>query len=138
MNSAVDTPPEARTSMRRKVLTLIAVVFTVIGLLWGLFWLLVLSKRERTDDAYVNGNKVVISAQVSGTVVAVLADDTQLVKAGQVLVRLDPVDAETGLSRTASALAQTVRQVRQEKATAEQYDSAVEKRRAEMGPSPNA
>ncbi len=64
--------------------------------------------------------------------VAVLADDTQLVKAGQVLVRLDPIDAETALSRSASALAQTVRQVRQQKATAEQYDSAIETRRLEL------
>ena len=70
-------------------------MFVVIGVLWGIFWVLVLSKRERTDDAYVNGNKVVISAQVSGTVIAVLADDTQLVEAGQVLVRLDPVDARS-------------------------------------------
>src|SRR5216683_6551748 len=132
MNSTVETLPEAPTARRRKVLAIIAVVFIVIGLLWGLFWLLVLSKRERTDDAYVNGNKVVISAQISGTVIAVLADDTQLVKAGQVLVRLDPVDAETNLSRTASALAQTVRQVRQEKATAEQYDSVIETRKLEL------
>ena len=51
-----------------------------------MYWLLVLSKRERTDDAYVNGNKVVISAQVPGTVVSVLTDDTQLVHAGEVLV----------------------------------------------------
>jgi membrane fusion protein, multidrug efflux system len=80
----------------------------------------------------VNGNQVAISAQVSGTVIAVLADDTQLVKAGQVLVRLDPIDAETNLSRTAGALAQTVREVRQEKSTADQYDSAVETRRLEL------
>jgi len=132
MNSAVETATTERTSKRRKVLALIAVVFVVIGLLWGLFWLLVLSKRERTDDAYVNGNKVVISAQVSGTVIAVLTDDTQLVKAGQVLVRLDPVDAETGLARSASALGQSVRQVRQQKLNAEQYDSLIATRRLEL------
>src|SRR3981189_1938780 len=132
MNAAVETLPEPPSGKRRQVLVLIAVVFIVIGLLWGLFWLLVLSKRERTDDAYVNGNKVVISAQVAGTVIAVLADDTQLVKAGQVLVRLDPVDAETSLSRTASSLAQTVRQVRQEKSTAGQYASVIETRKLEL------
>jgi membrane fusion protein, multidrug efflux system len=98
---------------------------------------LVLAKRERTDDAYVNGNRVVISAQVSGTVIAVLADDTQLVKAGQVLARLDPIDAETGLSRTASALAQTVRQVRQAKSTADQYDSVIETRKLELARAEN-
>jgi membrane fusion protein (multidrug efflux system) len=74
----------------------------------------------------------VISAQVSGTVIAVLTDDTQLVKTGQVLVRLDPVDAETGLARSASALGQSVRQVRQQKLTADQYDSMIATRRLEL------
>jgi membrane fusion protein (multidrug efflux system) len=117
---------------RRRILLLIAVIFIIIGALWAVYWILVLSKREKTDDAYVNGNKVVISAQISGTVVAVLADDTQLAKAGQVLVKLDPIDAQTALSRAASALAQTVRQVRQQKATASQYDSEIETRRLEL------
>ena len=132
MNAVVETSSAAPSGKRRRVLVLIAVVFVVIGLLWGLFWLLVLSKRERTDDAYVNGNKVVISAQVSGTVIAVLADDTQLVRTGQVLVRLDPVDAETGLARSASALGQSVRQVRQQVLTADQYDSMIATRRLEL------
>jgi len=117
---------------RRRILLLIAVIFIVLGALWAAYWTLVLAKREKTDDAYVNGNKVVISAQISGTVIAVLADDTQLVKAGQVLVKLDPIDAQTGLSRAASALAQTVRQVRQQKATAGQYDSEITTRKLEL------
>jgi membrane fusion protein (multidrug efflux system) len=132
MNAVIETPPDAPNDKRRKILILIAVIFIVLGVLWGLYWLLVLSKRERTDDAYVNGNKVVISSQVSGTVVAVLTDDTQLVKAGQVLVRLDPIDAETGVARSASALGQTVRQVREQKLTADQYDSVITSRRLEL------
>jgi membrane fusion protein (multidrug efflux system) len=132
MNSVLETAPEAPSGKRRRILALIAVIFIGIGLLWGAFWLLVLSKRESTDDAYVNGNKVVISPQISGTVIAVLADDTQFVKAGQVLVRLDPVDAETGLSRSASALGQAVRQVRQQKLNAAQYDSMIATRRLEL------
>jgi membrane fusion protein (multidrug efflux system) len=103
-----------------------------VGLLWGLYWFLVLANREQTDDAYVNGNKVVISAQIAGTVVAVLADDTQLVNAGQVLVRLDPIDAETALNRAGSMLAQTVRQVRQQKSTAQQYDAGIAERKLEL------
>jgi membrane fusion protein, multidrug efflux system len=135
MNANVEpgTPaPVATNGKRRNILILIAVIFIVLGALWAAYWVLVLSKRELTDDAYVNGNKVVISAQIPGTVIAVLADDTQLAKAGQVLVRLDPIDAETGLSRTASALAQTVRQVRQQKSTADQYDSLIDTRRLEL------
>jgi membrane fusion protein, multidrug efflux system len=129
LDSSAATPPNGK---RRRILLLIALVFIVIGALWATYWILVLSKREKTDDAYVNGNRVEISAQIAGTVVAVLADDTQLVKAGQVLVKLDPIDAATALSRSASALAQAVRQVRQQKATAEQYDSAIESRKLEL------
>jgi len=133
MNANIDasatTPSNGK---RRRILLLIALIFIVIGALCAAYWVLVLAKREKTDDAYVNGNRVVISAQVSGTVIAVLADDTQLVNAGQVLVKLDPVDAQTALSRAASALAQTVRQVRQQKATATQYDSEIESRKLEL------
>ena len=137
MNAATEPAPRDATSppangRRRRILTLIAVGFIAVGLLWVLYWFLVLSTREKTDDAYVNGNKVVISAQIPGTVIAVLADDTQLVKAGQVLVRLDPVDAETALSRAASALARTVRQVRQQRSTADQYDALIVTRRLEL------
>jgi len=135
MNANVDpaaSAPAPTNGKRRNILMLIAAIFIALGMLWGGYWVLVLAKREQTDDAYVNGNRVVISAQISGTVIAVLADDTQLTKAGQVLVRLDPVDAETNLSRTANALAQTVRQVRQEKSTADQYDSVIETRKLEL------
>jgi membrane fusion protein (multidrug efflux system) len=131
MNATLE-PAAAGNGKRTKILLSIALIFIVLAALWTAYWVLILSKRERTDDAYVNGNKVVISAQVSGTVVAVLADDTQLVKAGQVLVRLDPIDAQTSLARTASALAQTVRQVRQEKSTADEYDSVIETRKLEL------
>ena len=129
ISAATSNPPNGK---RRRILLLIAVIFIVIGAMWAAYWVLVLAKREKTDDAYVNGNRVVISAQVSGTVVAVLADDTQLVNAGQVLVKLDPIDAQTALSRTASALASAVRQVRQQKATAGQYDSEIESRKLEL------
>jgi membrane fusion protein, multidrug efflux system len=129
IGSSATNPPNGK---RRRILLLIAVIFIALGALWAAYWTLVLAKREKTDDAYVNGNKVVISAQISGTVVAVLKDDTQLVKAGQVLVKLDPIDAQTALSRAGSVLAQTVRQVRQQKATAGQYDSEIESRKLEL------
>jgi len=133
MSANIESPAtNPSNGKRRRILLLIAVIFIVLGALWAAYWILVLAKREKTDDAYVNGNKVVISAQVSGTVIAVLADDTQLVKAGQVLVKLDPIDAQTALSRAASALAQTVRQVRQQKATAGQYDSEITTRKLEL------
>jgi membrane fusion protein (multidrug efflux system) len=133
MNATSDTaiPPTA-SPKRRGILILIATVFIVVGLLWAVYYALVLSQREVTDDSYVNANKVVVSAQVAGTVVAVSTDDTQLVRAGQVLVRLDPVDAATALSRAGNLLAQAVRQVRQQRANADTSDAGITTRRLEL------
>lgn len=117
---------------RRFVLGIIAVVFILAGLGWYLLWLFVLSQRETTDDAYIAGNQVTLSAQVPGTVVAVLADDTQRVEAGQVLVKLDPTDAAVTLAKAKSALANAVRQVRQQTEMASQYDAAIAARRLDL------
>ena len=131
-----DSKPAAeapsRNSKRQRLLLIIGAVFALAGLVWLLLWIFVLSQRETTDDAYVGGNLVTISAQTSGTVVAVLADDTQRVKAGQVLVRLDATDAQVNLTRAKGALGQAVRQVRQVAESAAQNDAAVAVRRLEL------
>lgn len=136
-NGAPSSDPDAPANgnggrKRRLVLGAIAAFFVVAGLGWYLLWLFVFSQREVTDDAYVNGNQVAVSAQVSGTVVAVLADDTQRVDAGQALVKLDPTDAEVALSKAKSALANAVRQVRQQTAMASQYDSGIAARQLDL------
>jgi membrane fusion protein (multidrug efflux system) len=110
---------------RRRALLIVAAVFILAGLIWFLLWLFVFSTRVKTDNAYVGGNQVAISAQVPGTVVAILADDTQRVEAGQVLVKLDGTDAETRLEQARSALAQAVRGVRQQTSSATGADAQV-------------
>jgi membrane fusion protein (multidrug efflux system) len=117
---------------RRKALIVIVTVFVVIGAAWFAWWWLVLSRRESTTDAYVAGNQVAVSAQVAGTVVSLLADDTQRVEAGQELLRLDATDAQLQLQRLAAVLAQAVRSARQQSATASQFEALVEQRRAEL------
>jgi membrane fusion protein (multidrug efflux system) len=110
---------------RRRALLIVAGVFILGGVIWFLLWLFVFSTRVKTDNAYVGGNQVAISAQVSGTVVAILADDTQRVVAGQVLVRLDPTDASVRLEQARSALAQAVRGVRQQISSASGAEAQV-------------
>src|SRR6185312_15342981 len=99
---------------------------------WFLLWLLVFSKRVKTDNAYVGGNQVAISAQVPGTVVAILADDTQRVEAGQVLVKLDSTDADIRLQQARSALAQAVRGVRQQTSSASGADAQLAASRIDL------
>ncbi len=110
---------------RRRALIIVASVFVLAGLIWLLLELFVFSKREKTDNAYVGGNQVAISAQVPGTVVAILADDTQRVEAGQVLVKLDGTDADVRMEQARSALADAVRGVRQQTSSAGGADAQV-------------
>jgi membrane fusion protein (multidrug efflux system) len=109
--SAPLTPTENKTA-RRRGLTLIAVAVVLVGIGWG-GWHWVTGRHfETTDNAYVAGNVVQITPQVGGTVVAIGADDTDHVLAGQLLVRLDPADARVALDQAQAQLAQTVREVR--------------------------
>ena len=130
-----DTPPTdtaAPNGKRRRILTILGLVFAVIGIGWVLLTVIVFSKREKTDDAYVAGNQVRISAQVSGTVIEVFARNTSRVAAGQVLLRVDPTDARLAVDRAEAALAQSVRQVRQQQAESVQYDALVSARELEL------
>ena len=97
---------------RKKALTALATVAVLAGLVWGAYEYLVASHYESTDNAYVQGNVIQITPQIGGTVKAVMADDTDFVKAGQALVQLDPADAKVALDQTEAALAQAVRQAR--------------------------
>jgi membrane fusion protein (multidrug efflux system) len=67
---------------------------------------------ESTDDAYVNGDVVQITSEVPGTVLSLNVDDTQLVRAGQPLIQLDPADAKIAEANAEADLARAVRQVR--------------------------
>lgn len=127
-----DTPAAAPPGKRRRILTVIALVFAALALAWFALDRWVFSLRETTDDAYVAGNQVRISAQVPGTVVEVLARNTSRVEAGQVLLRLDPTDAQQALDRAAAALAQSVREVRARVGNAGQADALVAVRQLEL------
>ncbi|MFZ1906959.1 MAG: efflux RND transporter periplasmic adaptor subunit [Steroidobacteraceae bacterium] len=96
----------------RRPLILLGVVL-VVALVAGLYYLLVARGHVTTDDAYVNGNLVRLTPQVSGTVIAINTDETQFVRRGEVLVQLDPRDAQVALAQAKANLAQTVRDVAQ-------------------------
>ena len=103
----------ANGSPRRRVALLGVAGAVVLGLIaYGIYWALVLNHFESTDNAYVQGNVVQLTPQVAGTVIAISADDTDFVKAGQPLVKLDPSDARVALDQAEAQLAQSVRETR--------------------------
>ena len=109
---SVAAPRAAGRLKRKQGLTALAALVVVAGLGWGVYEYLVASHYESTDNAYVQGNVIQITPQIGGTVMAILADDTDFVKAGQPLVKLDPADARVALDQAEANLAQAVRQVR--------------------------
>jgi membrane fusion protein (multidrug efflux system) len=110
-NTSVTPQPAASNSKRAKALKGVALV-VLLGLAYGGYEWYLGRHEEATDNAYVQGNVVQITPQTGGTVTAILADDTEFVKAGQPLVQLDPADAKVALDQAEANLAQAVRQVR--------------------------
>ena len=104
-------PPPTKSSRGLLLRILIAVV--LLGIIGWAVWYFVEGRwYEGTDDAYVNGNVVQITPQISGTVVSIGADDGDRVRTGQVLVQFDPSDADVALAEAKANLANTVRKVR--------------------------
>ena len=97
---------------RKRALLILLAVIVLAGGAWLAYYLLVARWHQHTDDAYVQGDVVSITPQTLGTVVAINAEDGMRVKAGQVLVQLDPNDAQVAYEQAAANLASTVRQVR--------------------------
>ena len=110
-NNTAPAAIAAKSSGRAKALTTVSIV-VLIGFAYGAYTWWDGRHEEDTDNAYVQGNVVQITPQVGGTVTAIYADDTDQVKAGQLLVQLDPTDAKVALDQARANLAQTVRQVR--------------------------
>lgn len=63
------------------------------------------ANRESTDDAQIDGHINPVAAKISGLVVAINVDDNQLVKAGTVVVQIDPRDYQVALDRAKADLA---------------------------------
>ena len=114
-NAETQTPqqPVKKSGKRKRLLLLLTLLFIIIAVAIGIYWFLVLRHFEETDDAYVAGNQIQIMSQVSGSVTKVWADNTDFVQKGDVLVTLDPTDAQQAFEKAQTALASSVRQTRQ-------------------------
>ncbi len=95
-----------RRNLRLKML---AIAVMLAGAAYAAYWWNVHHDWVTTDDAFVAGHLISVKAQTEGTVIEILAEDTQQVKRGDVLVRLDGSHAQIALRLAEAELAETVR-----------------------------
>ncbi|EHP37657.1 multidrug resistance outer membrane protein MdtP [Cupriavidus basilensis OR16] len=134
-NQAADEAQPAKPpkqNSRKRLLALLGLASALAAAGYGAYYYTVARFHQETDDAYVNGNLVQLTPQVTGTVVAVNADDTQIVKAGEPVVSLDAADARVALASAEAALGQTVRQVSALYVNNNVLDATVQQRQADL------
>ena len=95
-----NAPPKKRRIGRIFVVLLVVVVVAAAGFyIWRY-----LNTYESTDDAQIDGHINAVSARISGNVLEIRAEDEQVVKAGDVLVRIDPRDYEVAVAKAEADL----------------------------------
>lgn len=108
------TETEHKTNKKRKkALAYFVTILLILAVIAGLYWFFFVRNYEETEDAYVAGNQVMISAQISGNVRQIKVDNMDFVHAGDVLLVLDDTDLKLNFAQAQDNLASAVRQIEQ-------------------------
>jgi len=124
--------PAGNPRARRRALTILGVVVVIGAIVWAVFHFLLAAPEQETDDAYVAGDVVAITARDPGQVTAIHADNTQVVKAGQPLIDLDAATADVGVASAEAELARAVRATRSDFSKVNETGAAVVQAEAEL------
>ena len=117
---------------RKRLPLIIAVVVGLALIIGGTVWWVGKQRWEKTDNAFVEADSVMVSPRISGQVVEVLVRDNQHVEAGDVLVRLDDSDARAALAEAEADLAALRAAVGNVDAQVEQQRAAIAARAASV------
>ena len=122
-----DTPTSSnnKSQQRKKGLSIFILLLLLIAIGSAAYWFFFIKDFEETEDAYVNGNQVMVSAQVAGNIAKINVDNMDPVQAGDVLLELDDTNAKLSFEQAKSNLANAVRQISQLNYTVKQLKSAV-------------
>jgi membrane fusion protein (multidrug efflux system) len=108
--------PKEIIRLRKRRLAAVTLSLLLAGGALLIYWWFTTRDWVATDDAFVSGHLITLKAQTEGTIVEILAENTQQVRQGQVLVRLDGVRAQLDFERAQAELGETLRHL--EKLTA--------------------
>ena len=119
------TSSNNKSQQRKKGLSIFILLLLLISIGSVAYWYFFIRGFEETEDAYVSGNQVMVSAQVAGNISKINVDNMDPVQAGDVLLELDDTNAKLSFEQAKSNLANAVRQVSQLNYTVKQLKSAV-------------
>ncbi|MFB6330458.1 HlyD family secretion protein [Acinetobacter variabilis] len=111
-NASDATSDQALKNKRKKALSIVAILM-VITLVLFLVWKFFLNNSVSTENAYVGAETASITSMVSGQVAEVLVHDTQAVKQGDILARIDDRDAKIAVAQARAELTKAKRQYKQ-------------------------
>ena len=114
-----------KSQQRKKGLSIFILLLLLIAIGSAAYWFFFVKGFEETEDAYVSGNQVMVSSQVSGNISKINVDNMDPVQAGDVLLELDDTNAKLSFEQAKSNLANAVRQISQLNYTVKQLKSAV-------------
>ena len=119
------TSSNNKSQQRKKGLSIFILLLLLIAIGSAAYWFFFIKGFEETEDAYVSGNQVMVSAQVAGNISKINVDNMDPVQAGDVLLELDDTNTKLSFEQAKSNLANAVRQISQLKYTVKQLKSAV-------------
>ena len=126
-SAAAANPAAPKSGKRKFVVTGILALLALAAASYGVHYVLVGRFHISTDDAYVRANNTTLGARVSGHITAVLPGDNTLVRAGDVIFRIDDGDyriavnaARTRIATQQATIDRIGRQVTAQESAAEQ------------------
>lgn len=117
-------PDAALKAKRKKALSIVALILIIAAVAYAV-WTLFFNHSVSTENAYVGAETASITSMVSGQVLDVMVSDTQQVKKGDLLVRVNERDAEIALAQAQAELMKAQRQYKQTQANSSALNSQV-------------
>jgi membrane fusion protein (multidrug efflux system) len=124
--------PAVRSGKRKRLFAIFAVVLVVLAIAIAIWQFVFAWRSVSTENAYVGADVAMVTPLVSGQVTQVAVADTEQVRAGDVLVRIDDADARMALARAEAELAQAERRFRQTSATGQSLTAQATARQSDI------
>ena len=135
MQREPEDDPEAREGRRRRRLIVAAIggaLLLVAAICFAWYWFAELRWLESTDDAYTQADNTIISPKVAGYISELLVTDNQVVKAGQLLLRIDARDYQAAMKQAEADVASAEANIRNIDAQITAQEAVLDQARADI------